>query len=306
MVTRTRDVTSEPAAFALALALCLSCSRGLFDERGGLRASTTGVEAALRDNRARARPGLKRVEECRARPYGAQPCRCRATRFRSSGTYGAYVRPRRSRRESVPSGCRAPSTSASPAARRAGRAGEDDVFQPVRADAWRYARRAPSTASEMFDLPDPFGPTIAVMPGSSVSALLSAKDLKRPRTRDEVHPLALLLLKACGFLLSFDAGALGGASAFACAAASSGGSGGCLLGLGCAAAFSLGSALFLRSGRPKNSPTRAGVLFRNPALGLLLHATGAAGKSLVTRVDHRRRTCGRAAGPAFRSTCKSA
>ena len=49
------------------------------------------------------------------------------------------------------------------------------------------ALRSPSThstASEMFDLPDPFGPTIAVMPGSSVSALLSAKDLKPLRTRD--------------------------------------------------------------------------------------------------------------------------
>ena len=43
------------------------------------------------------------------------------------------------------------------------------------------ALRSPSThrtASEMFDLPDPLGPTTAVMPGSSVSALRSAKDLK--------------------------------------------------------------------------------------------------------------------------------
>lgn len=49
------------------------------------------------------------------------------------------------------------------------------------------ALRSPSThrtASEMFDLPDPLGPTTAVMPGSSVSALRSAKDLKPLRTRD--------------------------------------------------------------------------------------------------------------------------
>ena len=49
------------------------------------------------------------------------------------------------------------------------------------------ALRSPSThrtASEMFDLPDPLGPTTAVMPGSSVSALRSAKDLKPLRPRD--------------------------------------------------------------------------------------------------------------------------
>ena len=39
-------------------------------------------------------------------------------------------------------------------------------------------------ASEMFDLPEPLGPTTAVMPGSKVSALLSAKDLKPFSTSD--------------------------------------------------------------------------------------------------------------------------
>ena len=40
---------------------------------------------------------------------------------------------------------------------------------------------APSTqpmASTTFDLPDPFGPTTTVTPGSSSSAVVSAKDLK--------------------------------------------------------------------------------------------------------------------------------
>ena len=51
---------------------------------------------------------------------------------------------------------------------------------------WR-ALRSPSThktASEMFDLPEPLGPTMAVMPGSMDSTLRSAKDLKPFRTRD--------------------------------------------------------------------------------------------------------------------------
>src|SRR5882762_5254611 len=43
---------------------------------------------------------------------------------------------------------------------------------------------SPSTqrmASETFDLPQPFGPTMAVTPGRKLSEVLSAKDLK-PRT----------------------------------------------------------------------------------------------------------------------------
>src|ERR1041385_3297873 len=43
---------------------------------------------------------------------------------------------------------------------------------------------SPSTqriASATFDFPQPFGPTIAVMPGKKLSVVLSAKDLK-PRT----------------------------------------------------------------------------------------------------------------------------
>ena len=36
----------------------------------------------------------------------------------------------------------------------------------------------------MFDLPEPLGPTMAVMPGSMDSTLRSAKDLKPFRTSD--------------------------------------------------------------------------------------------------------------------------
>ena len=38
--------------------------------------------------------------------------------------------------------------------------------------------RTQSTASEMLDLPEPFGPTMTVTPGSSSITLLSANDLK--------------------------------------------------------------------------------------------------------------------------------
>ena len=37
---------------------------------------------------------------------------------------------------------------------------------------------AQSTASVMFDLPDPFGPTITLTPGEKVSRVRSGKDLK--------------------------------------------------------------------------------------------------------------------------------
>ena len=49
------------------------------------------------------------------------------------------------------------------------------------------ALRSPSThktASEMFDLPEPLGPTTAVMPGSSESTLRSANDLNPLRISD--------------------------------------------------------------------------------------------------------------------------
>ena len=51
------------------------------------------------------------------------------------------------------------------------------IFAPRRA----LERCSPMTqrmASEMFDLPEPFGPTMAVMSFSNVRRVLSAKDLK--------------------------------------------------------------------------------------------------------------------------------
>src|SRR6185503_11451995 len=42
----------------------------------------------------------------------------------------------------------------------------------------RCSPRTQRTASETFDLPQPFGPTIAVTPGSKARPVLSAKDLK--------------------------------------------------------------------------------------------------------------------------------
>ena len=77
------------------------------------------------------------------------------------------------------------STSARPDALR-----PDEPAKMTSSMAWPrrfFALRSPSThstASEMFDLPEPLGPTTAVMPGSKVSALLSAKDLKPFSTSD--------------------------------------------------------------------------------------------------------------------------
>ena len=61
-----------------------------------------------------------------------------------------------------------------------GRPGEDDVVHLLAAHA-RSGACAPSTqamASTTLDLPLPFGPTTTVTPGSSVSTVVSAKDLK--------------------------------------------------------------------------------------------------------------------------------
>ena len=75
-------------------------------------------------------------------------------------------------------------TSARPERRALGRAGEDDVVHLLAADgegAW-----APSTqpmASTTLDLPEPFGPTTTVMPGSRSRTVASAKDLKPLRVR---------------------------------------------------------------------------------------------------------------------------
>ena len=102
----------------------------------------------------------------------------------------------------------------------------------------------------------------------------------------EVHPLALLLLKACGFLLSFDAGALGGLLGLRMRCSFLlGCSGGCLLGLGLRRSLFLGSALLLGKTKPEELAEARERALRSLALGLLLRATGAAGKSLVTRVD---------------------
>ncbi len=77
------------------------------------------------------------------------------------------------------------STSASEVALRA-----DEPAKMTSSIAWPrrcLALRSPSThstASEMFDLPEPLGPTMAVMPGSSVRTARSAKDLNPLSVRD--------------------------------------------------------------------------------------------------------------------------
>src|SRR5665213_2364724 len=47
-----------------------------------------------------------------------------------------------------------------------------------------WAPRTHATASTMFDLPEPLGPTTTVMPGSNSNVVVSANDLKPFRVRD--------------------------------------------------------------------------------------------------------------------------
>ena len=66
-------------------------------------------------------------------------------------------------------------------------AGEDDVLHGLAAQVLRQLRfpaEHPQNGVSRCSTARPAGPTTAVMPGSSVSALRSAKDLKPLRTRD--------------------------------------------------------------------------------------------------------------------------
>ena len=62
--------------------------------------------------------------------------------------------------------------------RAAGGAGEDDVLHLAAAQALApCSPRTQAMASTTLDLPDPLGPTTAVIPGSSRSVVADAKDL---------------------------------------------------------------------------------------------------------------------------------
>src|SRR5262249_26166671 len=76
-------------------------------------------------------------------------------------------------------------TSARPRAERSGvPAKMTSSIRPPRRVRGPWAPRTHATASTRFDLPDPFGPTTTVTPGSNWSRVLSAKDLKPRRLSD--------------------------------------------------------------------------------------------------------------------------
>src|SRR2546421_945903 len=76
-------------------------------------------------------------------------------------------------------------TSAIPSAWREGLPAKitSAIWAPRRARG-PCSPRTQATASAMFDLPDPLGPTITLMPGVNSSVVLSAKDLKPRTVRD--------------------------------------------------------------------------------------------------------------------------
>src|SRR6266581_4130709 len=87
--------------------------------------------------------------------------------------------------ERTPSLVKVSSTSARPTALR-----EAEPWKMRSSMRWPrsdFALCSPSaqrTASLMLDLPQPFGPTMPVMPGRTFTTVRSAKDLKPPRTMD--------------------------------------------------------------------------------------------------------------------------
>ena len=276
-------------AFRLAL-LVLERSRGLFDERAtvlGLRLQY-GVEAALRDDRVRARPKSRVVKNVE---------HVHATRHRAVDEVFALsraVHAASNRDLVIVDGKRAVGVVehqvdfCKPRRASGGGAGEDDVFHGL--------------PTQML------GVALAEHPQHGIRDVRFSRSVRAHDRRDarlererasvgkglealedegfEVHSLALLLLKACSFLLGFDASALGGLLGLRVRCGFFFGSaGGCLLGLGLRRGLLLGGALLLGEPEPEELAEARERALRSLALGLLLRATGAAGKSLVTRVD---------------------
>src|SRR2546430_3263277 len=76
-------------------------------------------------------------------------------------------------------------TSDRPSADRSGvPAKMTSSMRPPRTVRGPWAPSTQATASTRFDLPEPFGPTTTVTPGSNSSTVLSANDLKPRRVRD--------------------------------------------------------------------------------------------------------------------------
>src|SRR5215207_8026197 len=85
-------------------------------------------------------------------------------------------------------------TSDRPSADRSGvPAKMTSSIRPPRTVRGPCAPRTQATASTRFDLPDPFGPTTTVTPGSNSSTVLSANDLKPRRVSDLRNTRAALL-----------------------------------------------------------------------------------------------------------------
>src|SRR4051795_2490180 len=85
-------------------------------------------------------------------------------------------------------------TSARPSAGRSGvPAKMTSSILPPRSVRGPWAPSTHATASTRFDLPDPFGPTTTMTPGSNSSTVLSANDLN-PRSVNDFRNTPQLLL----------------------------------------------------------------------------------------------------------------
>src|SRR6266566_4849434 len=93
-------------------------------------------------------------------------------------------------------------TSDRPSADRSGvPAKMTSSMRPPRTVRGPWAPSTQATASTRFDLPEPFGPTTTVTPGSNSSTVLSANDLKPRRVRD-LRNTREALLRRTRFLLA--------------------------------------------------------------------------------------------------------
>src|SRR2546423_1192393 len=100
-------------------------------------------------------------------------------------------------------------TSDRPSADRSGvPAKMTSSMRPPRTVRGPWAPSTQATASTRFDLPEPFGPTTTVTPGSNSSTVLSANDLKPRRVRDLRNTREVLLRRTRFFLAPSQAPAL--------------------------------------------------------------------------------------------------
>ena len=265
---------------------------GLLDERAPvLRPSKRAPARPSPGRRSSASPSRgRRPRGSRRDRYGVPPRGSRGTGPRRRGRAVARSRPRRSRgratcrprcrRRARPRSARAAFRSPPPAKRTSSgfsARSSDGVSEPA----------AQTIASAMFDLPEPFGPTMTATPGSSEISSVSGNDLK-PRMRSERRCTEAAFSRTGRTEMPLRPGATAPASRGLRATGDS------------ALADRRSCAAQMRSG---TTPSASSACTCSFLLGRFLRRAPPDCRAAPRRRARRTRTCDRAAGPRPRAPC---